>query len=92
MAKVRWPLIVVMAAVGAVWVGQGIGLISGSFMTGEPLWAIIGAAMVGASLVLTASARRAKLNRAANHSAGRIDSPEEGRDFLSTEMLPEVSR
>ena len=34
----------------------------------------------------------AKLNRAANHSAGRIDSPEEGRDFLSTEMLPEVSR
>lgn len=57
-AKVKWPLIVVLTAVGLVWVGQGIGLIEGSFMTGEPTWTIIGAAMVAAAVVLAVSARR----------------------------------
>lgn len=58
-AKVRWPAIMVLAAVGVVWLGQGIGLIGGSFMSGEPLWAIIGAVMlVGASLLTVAARRR----------------------------------
>ena len=29
--------------VGAVWFGQGVGWIGGSFMSGEALWAVIGA-------------------------------------------------
>lgn len=58
-AKVRWSLIVVLAAVGVVWLGQGIGMISGSFMSGDPLWAIIGAVMLVAAAVLTVAARRA---------------------------------
>ena len=33
MAKVKWPLIAVLAVLGLVWLGQGIGLIGGSFMT-----------------------------------------------------------
>ena len=57
-AKVKWPLIAVLTAVGLVWVGQGTGLIEGSFMTGEPTWTIIGAAMVAAAVVLAVSARR----------------------------------
>ena len=57
-AKVRWPLIAVLAAIGLVWLGQGIGLIGGSFMTGEPLWAIVGAAMLAVAIVLAVSARR----------------------------------
>ena len=57
-AKVKWPLIAVLTAVGLVWVGQGIGLIEGSFMTGEPTWTIIGAGMVAAAAVLAVSARR----------------------------------
>ena len=58
-AKVRWPLIVVLAAVGLVWLGQGIGLIGGSVMSGEPLWAIIGAALlVGAAVLLVVARRR----------------------------------
>lgn len=57
-AKVKWPLIVVLTAVGLVWVGQGIGLMEGSFMSGEPTWTIIGAAMVAAAVVLAVSARR----------------------------------
>lgn len=59
MAKVKWPLIVVLAVVGVVWLGQGIGLIRGSFMSGEPLWAVIGAVMlVGASVLAVAARRR----------------------------------
>jgi len=57
-AKVKWPVVVVLAAVGVVWLGQGIGLIGGSFMSGEPLWAIIGAVMLVAAGVLTVAARR----------------------------------
>ena len=58
MAKVRWPLIVLLAAVGLVWLGQGIGLIGGSVMTGEPFWAIVGAVMLVGAAVLAVGARR----------------------------------
>lgn len=57
-AKVKWPLIAVLTAIGLVWLGQGIGLIEGSFMTGQPVWAIVGAAMLAAAIVLAVSARR----------------------------------
>jgi hypothetical protein len=59
-AKVKWPVIVVLSAVGVVWLGQGIGLIGGSFMSGEPLWAIIGAVMLVGAGVLTVAARRGR--------------------------------
>jgi hypothetical protein len=32
--------------VGALWVGQGIGLIGGSFMSGQAVWAVIGAVVI----------------------------------------------
>ena len=57
-AKVKWPLIAVLTAVGVVWVGQGIGLIEGSFMTGQPFWAIVGATMLAVAIVLAVSTRR----------------------------------
>ena len=28
---------------GVIWLGQGVGLIGGSFMTGDAVWAVIGA-------------------------------------------------
>ena len=40
---------------GVLWLGQGVGLIGGSFMTGEALWAIIG----GVCIVLGALLLRA---------------------------------
>jgi hypothetical protein len=58
MAKVRWPLIVALGAVGLVWLGQGVGVIGGSFMSGEPLWAGIGGAMLLAAIVLTTTVRK----------------------------------
>ena len=33
----------VLCVVGGIWFGQGVGWIGGSFMSGEALWAVIGA-------------------------------------------------
>lgn len=33
---------IVLLAVGAIWFGQGIGAIGGSFMSGQAVWAVIG--------------------------------------------------
>lgn len=35
-------LLVLALLLGLVWLGQGAGLIGGSFMSGDPLWAVIG--------------------------------------------------
>jgi len=47
-----WAIVigVVFGLVGAVWVLQGVGLLKGSFMTGEPIWAIIGLVLLGFSI------------------------------------------
>ena len=38
--------------IGIVWIGQGLGWITGSFMTGSTFWAVAGAVCVVAALVL----------------------------------------
>ncbi|WP_432848560.1 hypothetical protein ACQPXB_47200 [Amycolatopsis sp. CA-161197] len=49
----------VLVLVGAVWVLQGAGVITGSFMTGQKLWFLIGlvAILVGV-VAVAATARR----------------------------------
>ena len=48
-----------LIVLGAVFVGQGLGILRGSsFMVGDPTWAIIGAAMIGLGAVLASRARR----------------------------------
>jgi hypothetical protein len=51
---VRVGIGLVCVLVGAIWVGQGVGWIHGSFMTGEAVWAVIGAVLlvVGGFLIL----------------------------------------
>ena len=49
---------VVLVLVGAVWIGQGIGAIGGSFMSGEAVWAVIGAIAVFFGIALVVGARR----------------------------------
>ena len=39
---------------GVVWIGQGLGWISGSFMTGSTFWAVTGGVCVVVALVLSA--------------------------------------
>ncbi len=45
-------------AVGVIWVGQGVGVIGGSFMTGEGIWAVIGAVTIGVGVLLVRGGRR----------------------------------
>ena len=52
MTKARIAAAAVLAVVGVVWLGQGIGLIQGSIMTGEPFWAAAGIACLVAALLL----------------------------------------
>jgi uncharacterized membrane protein HdeD (DUF308 family) len=59
----RWITLaagVVLVLVGAVWVLQGIGVITGSFMTGQKLWFLIGlvAFLVGVVLIAANFTRR----------------------------------
>jgi hypothetical protein len=39
-----------LIVIGAVWIGQGLDLIQGSFMTGSTFWAVVGALCVVAGL------------------------------------------
>lgn len=54
MRSTRLALAVVLALAGAVWLGQGLGLIGGSFMTGIGFWAIAGAALIAAAVAVVA--------------------------------------
>jgi hypothetical protein len=42
-------LLVVAVLMGLVWIGQGVGLIRGSFMSGDPTWAVMGAIVSGSA-------------------------------------------
>jgi hypothetical protein len=49
---------VILVVIGALWFGQGVGAIGGSFMSGEVLWAVIGAIAVFFGISLLASTRQ----------------------------------
>jgi hypothetical protein len=50
---------VILALVGLVWIGQGSGLISGSFMTGQVTWLVIGLVVLAIAAWLLRSIFRA---------------------------------
>ena len=56
--KARLLIGVVLCLVGLVWVGQGIGLIGGSFMTGDGVWAVIGVICIAFGAALMRPQRR----------------------------------
>jgi hypothetical protein len=55
---VRLVIGALLVLVGAVWILQGVGLLQGSFMTGEAVWAVIGAISAVIGLVLLRGSRR----------------------------------
>ena len=63
MSAVRVVLGALLVLVGAVWFGQGVGWVGGSFMTGEAVWAVIGAVCIVAGVWLALSARRPRRQR-----------------------------
>ena len=62
--RIRWVVIIGLGLVGAVWIGQGFGLIrSSSFMTDDLRWAAIGVVMVAVAVVLAVIDRRRDARR-----------------------------
>jgi hypothetical protein len=47
-------LAVLMLLVGAVWIGQGLGYIKGSFMTGDMHWFWIGVVVAALGVIVAA--------------------------------------
>ena len=52
--RTRYVLAAVAVLVGLVWLGQGLGVIPGSFMSGDSFWAIAGLALVAAAIAYAA--------------------------------------
>ena len=48
----------VLCGIGLLWIGQGIGAVGGSFMTGETIWAVFGAISVLIGVVVLKGPRR----------------------------------
>ena len=55
---------VLLLLLGGVWMGQGLGYVKGSFMTGERFWFWVGlgCAVVGVGLLVVAWGRRRPAN------------------------------
>lgn len=59
--RTRWIIATVLILVGAVWMGQGLGLVRGSsFMIGDPRWALIGVGMAVGGLAVGWTALRSR--------------------------------
>jgi hypothetical protein len=54
----RLLIAALLALTGIVWIFQGVGVIPGSFMTGDITWTYIGIAVLIGSAALAASALR----------------------------------
>ena len=63
--QLHWVLLgvgVVLDLVGTIWMLQGVNLLPGSFMTGQPFWAAAGgvAMIAGMALIIVAMRRKAE--------------------------------
>jgi len=52
-----------MVLMGGVWLLQGIGILPGSFMTGQPFWAVMGAILVVVGVLLVFGGTRSNRRR-----------------------------
>ncbi len=59
MRSLRVIIAILLVLVGLVWIGQGLGAIPGSAMTGQSIWAVIGTVLVLAGAWLGWSGIRA---------------------------------
>ncbi|HEY7131522.1 MAG TPA: hypothetical protein VH440_04685 [Candidatus Limnocylindrales bacterium] len=61
MHRTRAIVAFILIAAGLVWIGQGTAIIKGSsFMTGDPLWAWIGAACLVVGIAIAAIELRSR--------------------------------
>ncbi|WP_200837677.1 hypothetical protein [Ruania rhizosphaerae] len=62
---------VIAVLIGAVWAGQGIGLLPGSSMTGDPTWLVIGSITLALGVVLVVLSTRGRSWRNPNGPPGQ---------------------
>ncbi len=62
---------VIAVLIGAVWAGQGIGLLPGSSMTGDPTWLVIGSITFALGVVLVVLSTRGRSWRNPNGPPGQ---------------------
>jgi hypothetical protein len=55
---IRPVVAILMLLLGLVWIGQGAGLLGGSAMSGQTVWAVIGVVLVVGAAWLVWSGRR----------------------------------
>ena len=56
----RWIIAALLALVGLAWIGQGLGFLPGSVMSGNAFWAVVGAILIVLAVVIaTRELRRA---------------------------------
>jgi hypothetical protein len=48
----------ILLLMGTIWFLQGIGVLPGSFMSGQPRWAVNGAIAIAVGLALVVASRR----------------------------------
>ena len=61
MTIARYVIAAVLVLVGLVWIGQGVGMIGGSSMTGQPIFAVLGVVLIGLGAALAWRTRSASL-------------------------------
>ena len=57
-ARARIIVGVLMCLLGGVWLFQGIGVLEGSFMTGQRFWAVVGVILLVLGIRMVVRARR----------------------------------
>ena len=50
----RLIIAAVLALVGLAWIGQGLGFLPGSVMSGNAFWAVVGAILIVLAIVIAA--------------------------------------
>jgi hypothetical protein len=55
--RLRLAVAIVLLLVGLLWIGQGAGVVRGSAMSGQSIWALIGVVLVVAAAWLAWTAR-----------------------------------
>jgi hypothetical protein len=50
---------ILLISVGIIWVGQGLGILPGSFMSSDPFWALMGVAAIVVGIIVAWLAFRA---------------------------------
>ena len=58
--RARMVIGVLLCLVGALWFGQGVGWVGGSFMSGQAVWAVIGVIAILFGITLLRGARRTR--------------------------------